>query len=48
MPGRGFFTGSGLLLALVGGGIALNASLFNGTYVNCVEMSPLTARAACS
>ncbi|KAI0688882.1 band 7 family-domain-containing protein [Earliella scabrosa] len=29
MPGRGFFTGSGLLLALVGGGIALNASLFN-------------------
>ena len=27
---RGFFTGSGLLLALVGGGLALNASLFNG------------------
>ncbi|KAI9058148.1 proteolysis and peptidolysis-like protein [Trametes sanguinea] len=29
MPVRGFFTGTGLLLALVGGGIALNASLFN-------------------
>ncbi|KAI0714050.1 band 7 family-domain-containing protein [Cerioporus squamosus] len=29
MPVKGFFTGSGLLLALVGGGIALNASLFN-------------------
>ena len=31
MPGKGFFTGTGLLLALVGGGVALNASLFNGT-----------------
>lgn len=30
MPVRGFFTGTGLVLALVGGGIALNASLFNG------------------
>ena len=30
MPGKGFFTGTGLLLALAGGGIALNASLFNG------------------
>ncbi|PIL22344.1 hypothetical protein GSI_15032 [Ganoderma sinense ZZ0214-1] len=29
LPVRGFFTGSGLLLALVGGGLALNASLFN-------------------
>ncbi|OSD07424.1 proteolysis and peptidolysis-like protein [Trametes coccinea BRFM310] len=29
MPVRGFFTGTGLVLALVGGGIALNASLFN-------------------
>ncbi|RPD54634.1 hypothetical protein L226DRAFT_613681 [Lentinus tigrinus ALCF2SS1-7] len=29
MPVKGFFAGSGLLLALVGGGIALNASLFN-------------------
>ncbi|KIP05168.1 hypothetical protein PHLGIDRAFT_108574 [Phlebiopsis gigantea 11061_1 CR5-6] len=27
--GRGFFAGSGLLVALVGGGLALNASLFN-------------------
>lgn len=30
MPGKGFFAGSGLLVALVGGGLALNASLFNG------------------
>ena len=30
MPVKGFFTGTGLLLALVGGGVALNASLFNG------------------
>ncbi|TBU27037.1 proteolysis and peptidolysis-like protein [Dichomitus squalens] len=29
LPIKGFFTGSGLLLALVGGGLALNASLFN-------------------
>ncbi|KAI0352675.1 hypothetical protein OH77DRAFT_1513212 [Trametes cingulata] len=29
MSPRGFFTGTGLLLALAGGGIALNASLFN-------------------
>lgn len=28
--GKGFFAGSGLLVALVGGGLALNASLFNG------------------
>lgn len=27
---RGFMTGSGLILALVAGGVALNASLFNG------------------
>lgn len=31
-PGR-FFAGSGLLLALVGGGILLNSSLFNGEKV---------------
>lgn len=32
MPGgRGVFAGTGLLVALVGGGLALNASLFNGT-----------------
>lgn len=30
LPVKGFFTGTGLLLALVGGGVALNASLFNG------------------
>jgi prohibitin 2 len=29
---RGFFTGSGLLIALVGGGFLLNASLFNGRW----------------
>ncbi|ESK90446.1 proteolysis and peptidolysis-related protein [Moniliophthora roreri MCA 2997] len=28
-PGRGFFAGSGLIIALVAGGVALNASLFN-------------------
>jgi prohibitin 2 len=29
-PGKGLFAGSGLLIALVAGGFALNASLFNG------------------
>jgi prohibitin 2 len=29
---RGFFAGGGLLLALVTGGIAINASLFNGKF----------------
>jgi prohibitin 2 len=29
---KGFFAGSGLLIALVGGGLALNASLFNGAF----------------
>lgn len=28
--GKGLFAGSGLLIALVAGGFALNASLFNG------------------
>ncbi|KAF5369357.1 hypothetical protein D9758_002767 [Tetrapyrgos nigripes] len=28
-PGKGFFAGGGLLIALVAGGVALNASLFN-------------------
>jgi prohibitin 2 len=34
LPGgsKGFFAGSGLLIALVGGGLALNASLFNGAF----------------
>jgi hypothetical protein len=27
---KGFLTGSGLILALIAGGVALNASLFNG------------------
>ena len=29
--GKGAFAGGGLLIALVAGGVALNASLFNGT-----------------
>jgi prohibitin 2 len=29
-PPKGIFAGSGLLIALVAGGFALNASLFNG------------------
>jgi prohibitin 2 len=29
-PQKGIFAGSGLLIALVAGGFALNASLFNG------------------
>ncbi len=29
-PPAGFFAGTGLLVALVAGGFALNASLFNG------------------
>ena len=36
LPGgpKGFFAGSGLLILLIGGGLALNASLFNGTFVH--------------
>ena len=30
--GKGAFAGGGLLVALIGGGLALNASLFNGAY----------------
>ena len=30
-PGKGLFAGGGLLIALFAGGVALNASLFNGT-----------------
>lgn len=37
--GKGFFAGTGLLVALVGGGIALNASLFNG-----MSWMPITAK----
>jgi len=29
---KGFFAGSGLLVALVAGGLVLNASLFNGKH----------------
>lgn len=28
---KGLFAGTGLIIALVAGGVALNASLFNGT-----------------
>jgi prohibitin 2 len=31
VPGGGLFAGGGLIVALIAGGIALNASLFNGT-----------------
>ena len=31
-PGKGFFAGSGLLIALIGGGVVLNSSLFNGAF----------------
>jgi hypothetical protein len=31
-PPKGFFAGSGLLIALVAGGFALNSSLFNGQH----------------
>ena len=34
LPGKGFFAGSGLLIAIIGGGIALNSSLFNGARSN--------------
>ena len=30
---KGLFAGTGLLVALVGGGLLLNASLFNGAYM---------------
>lgn len=29
--GKGLFTGTGLLIAVIAGGFAINASLFNGT-----------------
>ncbi len=33
-PGRGGAAGAGLLVALVGGGLLLNASLFNGALIH--------------
>ena len=39
-PTKGFFAGSGLLLALVGGGLALNASLFNGAHIPSFALEP--------
>lgn len=41
-PPRGFLTGSGLLIVLVAGGFALNASLFNGTSLNLAKRERLT------
>lgn len=41
-PPRGFLTGSGLLIVLVAGGFALNASLFNGSSLNLAERERLT------
>jgi len=32
--GKGAFAGGGLLIALVAGGLTLNASLFNGAYIS--------------
>lgn len=34
---KGLFAGSGLLVALVAGGIALNSSLFNGPFSGLVK-----------
>lgn len=34
---RGLYTGGGLVVALIAGGLALNASLFNGT--NAIPLS---------
>lgn len=45
MPGgRGALTGGGLLVALVGGGLLLNASLFNGVYALLWLLLPLVVR----
>lgn len=35
--GKGVFAGTGLLVALVAGGFALNQSLFNGTWYLCIR-----------
>lgn len=32
MPGRAFFGGSGLLVLLIAGGLAINASIYNGAH----------------
>ena len=39
--GKGAFAGGGLLIALVAGGLALNASLFNGARV-CHSISRMS------
>lgn len=40
--GKGLFAGGGLVVALVGGGLLLNASLFNGMYLFSA-ISPLVS-----
>lgn len=35
---KGFFAGGGLLVALIGGGFLLNASLFNGVFTFVLSM----------
>lgn len=40
--GKGAFAGGGLLIALVAGGLVLNASLFNGTCACCSPPEFLT------
>lgn len=34
LPGgrKGFFAGSGLIIALIGGGLAISSSMFNGAF----------------
>lgn len=41
-PSRGFFAGSGLLIALVAGGVTLNAALFNGGYFAGPHLGKMT------
>lgn len=36
-PPQGFLAGGGLLVALVAGGLALNASLFNGQFTTAED-----------
>jgi prohibitin 2 len=37
---RGLFAGGGLIIALVAGGLALNASLFNGAHLPAINVRP--------
>lgn len=45
-PGpKGLLTGGGLVVALIGGGLALNASLFNGASWSCHTILNLCSHA---